>query len=69
MCGTGVEDGSVAAGVELSIEDADLARLTSIVRSGVASKQELKDRIMAAMADINPYPVVHTQSDTLDEAA
>jgi len=35
----------------------------------VASKQELKDRIMAAMDDINQHPVVHTWSYRLEEAA
>jgi hypothetical protein len=33
----------------------------------VASKQELKDRIMAAMDDINQHPVVHTWSYKLDK--
>jgi transposase len=35
----------------------------------VASKQELKDRIMAAMDEFNRYPVVHTWSYKLDQAA
>ena len=35
----------------------------------VASKQELKDRIMAAMDDINRHPVVHTWSYKIDKAA
>jgi transposase len=35
----------------------------------VSSKQELKDRIMAAMDYINQHPVVHTWSYKLDEAA
>jgi transposase len=35
----------------------------------VASKQELKDRIMAAMDDFNRHPVVHTWSYKLDQAA
>jgi transposase len=35
----------------------------------VASKQELKDRIMATMDDINQHPVVHTWSYKLDKAA
>jgi transposase len=35
----------------------------------VASKQELKDRIIAAMDDINRHPVVHTWSYQLDKAA
>jgi transposase len=35
----------------------------------VASKQELKDRIMAAMDELNRQPVVHTWSYRLDQAA
>jgi transposase len=35
----------------------------------VASKQELKDRIMAAMDDFNRHPVVHTWSYKLDTTA
>ena len=35
----------------------------------VASKQELKDRIMAAMDEFNRYPVVHTWSYRLNRAA
>ena len=35
----------------------------------VASKQELKDRIMAAMDEFNSHPVVHTWSYKLDRAA
>ena len=35
----------------------------------VASKQELKDRIMAAMDYFNREPVVHTWSLNLDKAA
>jgi transposase len=35
----------------------------------VASKHELKERIMAAMDDINQHPVVHTWSHKLDKAA
>jgi transposase len=35
----------------------------------VASKEELKDRILAAIGDINRQPVVHTWSYKLDEAA
>ena len=34
----------------------------------VASKHELKERIMAAMGDINHHPVVHTWSYKLDKA-
>ena len=35
----------------------------------VESKQELKDRIMAAMDEINRHPVVHTRTYKLDQAA
>jgi len=35
----------------------------------VASRQELKDRIMAAMDEFNRHPVVHTWSYKLDRAA
>ena len=35
----------------------------------VASKQELKDRIMAAIDDVNRHPVVHTWSYKLTKAA
>ena len=35
----------------------------------VASKQELEDRILAAIDDINQHPVVHTWSYKIDEAA
>jgi len=35
----------------------------------VTSKQELKDRIMAAMDHFNQDPVVHTWSYKLDQAA
>jgi transposase len=35
----------------------------------VASKQELKERIMAAIEDVNRHPVVHTWSYKLDKAA
>lgn len=35
----------------------------------VASKQELKNRIMAAIDDVNRHPVVHTWSYKLDNAA
>src|ERR1700723_3237986 len=35
----------------------------------VTSKQELKDRIMAAIDDVNRHPVVHTWSYRLAEAA
>jgi transposase len=35
----------------------------------VASKEELKGRIMAAMDEFNRHPVVHTWSYKLDQAA
>jgi hypothetical protein len=35
----------------------------------VASKQELKERIMAGIEDINRHPVIHTWSYKLAEAA
>jgi len=35
----------------------------------VASKQELKDRIMAAVEEFNRHPLVHTWSYKLDQAA
>ena len=35
----------------------------------VASKQELKERIMAGIAQVNRYPVIHTWSYKLTEAA
>ena len=35
----------------------------------VTSKQELKDRIMATMDELNRHPVVHTWSYKLDKAA
>jgi transposase len=35
----------------------------------VTSKQELKDRIMAGIEDVNRYPVIHTWSYKLAEAA
>jgi hypothetical protein len=35
----------------------------------VKSKQELKDRIIAAMDEFNRHPVVHTWSYKLDQAA
>jgi transposase len=38
-------------------------------RIRVASKQELEDRILAAIDDINQHPVVHTWSYKIDEAA
>jgi CubicO group peptidase (beta-lactamase class C family) len=52
----------------------DLLAQRSVARSvlrhiRVASKQELKDRIMAAMDEFNRHPVVHTWSYKLDKAA
>jgi hypothetical protein len=35
----------------------------------VGSKQELKERIMAGIDEVNRYPVVHTWSYMLAEAA
>jgi transposase len=35
----------------------------------VTSKQELKERIMAGIADVNRYPVIHTWSYRLAEVA
>ena len=35
----------------------------------VASKQELKERIMAGIEDVNRHPVIHTWSYRLAEAA
>ena len=35
----------------------------------VASKQELKERIMAGIEDVNRYPVIHTWSYKLAQAA
>jgi hypothetical protein len=35
----------------------------------VSSKQELKDRLMAAIDHFNEEPVVHTWTHRLDEAA
>jgi hypothetical protein len=35
----------------------------------VASKQEPKERIMAGIEDVNRYPVIHTWSYKLAEAA
>lgn len=55
----------------LNIVETFFSKLTrSILRQiRVASKQELKDRIMAAIDYINQHPVVHTWSYMLDEAA
>ncbi len=41
----------------------------SVLHIRVASKQELKDRIMAAMDHFNRHPVVHSWSYKLDHAA
>jgi hypothetical protein len=35
----------------------------------MASKQELKERIVAGIQDVNRYPVIHTWSYKLTEAA
>jgi hypothetical protein len=35
----------------------------------VGSKQELKERIMAGVNDVNRYPVIHTWSYKLAEVA
>jgi len=35
---------------------------------GIASKKELKDRIMAAIDDINLNPVIHSWTYKLDAA-
>jgi len=58
-------------GSRLNIVEGFFSKLTrSILRHiRVASKQELRDRIMAAMDYINQHPVVHTWSFKLDEAA
>jgi hypothetical protein len=46
-------------------------RIRSIIAVivGVSSKQELKDRLMAAMDFFNRDPVVHTWTYKLDKAA
>jgi hypothetical protein len=44
-------------------------KVTILRQIRVASKQELKDRIMAAMDYINPHPVFRTWSYKLDKAA
>ena len=52
------------------VEGLQLMLARSVLRHiRVASKQELKDRIMAAMDEFNRHPVVHTWSDKLDRAA
>jgi len=55
----------------LNLVEGFFSKLTrSVLRHiRVASKQELKDRIMAAMDYFNQQPVVHTWSYNLDEAA
>jgi hypothetical protein len=45
------------------------ARSTSSFAALIASKQELKERIMAAIEDVNRYRVIHTWSYKLAEAA
>jgi hypothetical protein len=47
-----------------------LSKLTrSVLRHiRVASKHELKERIMAAINDINQHPVIHSWSYKLDKA-
>jgi transposase len=42
---------------------------SKLARSVVRPKQELEDRILAAIDDINRHPIVHTWSYELDEAA
>ena len=55
----------------LNLVEGFFSKLTrSVLRHiRVASKQELKDRIMAAMDEFNRHPVVHTWSYKLDKAA
>jgi transposase len=55
----------------LNLVEGFFSKLTrSILRHiRVASKQELKDRIMAAMDEFNRHPVVHTWSYKIDQAA
>jgi transposase len=55
----------------LNLVEGFFSKLTrSVLRHiRVASKQELKDRIMAAMDEFNRHPVVHTWSYKLDQAA
>src|ERR1700680_2845997 len=55
----------------LNLVEGFFSKLTrSVLRPiRVASKHELKERIMAAMDDINQHPLVHTWSYRLDEAA
>jgi transposase len=55
----------------LNLVEGFFSKLTrSVLRHiRVASKQELKDRIMAAMEEFNRHPVVHTWSYKIDQAA
>jgi transposase len=55
----------------LNLVEGFFSKLTrSVLRHiRVASKQELKDRIMAAVDEFNRHPVVHTWSHKLDQAA
>jgi transposase len=55
----------------LNLVEGFFSKLTrSVLRHiRVASRQELKDRIMAAMDEFNRHPVVHTWSYKLDRAA
>ena len=45
------------------------ARSTSSFAAPIASKQEFKERIMAGIEEVNRYPVIHTWSYKLAEAA
>ena len=58
-------------GSRLNLVEGFFSKLTrSVLRHiRVATKQELKDRIMAAMDEFNRQPVVHTWSYGLDRAA
>jgi hypothetical protein len=61
---TGAWNGAAERGLEGGI----VAR--SVLRHiRVASKQELKDRIVAGIDDVNRHPVIHTWSYKLAEAA
>src|SRR5258707_13217343 len=55
----------------LNLVEGFFSKLTrSVLRHiRVASKQELKDRLMAAVDDVNRHPVIHTWSYKLAEAA
>jgi hypothetical protein len=46
-----------------------LRHISLVMTIGVASKQELKERITAGIKDVNRYPVIHTWSYKLAEAA